>query len=137
MHEFRFILACLLAPLTPVALLIAVPNLLLAPEARRHDQLWIAAVGVPVAYLAFAISGLPLVFFLKKRERLSIISLGLLSIAVGFVMWCVFLISLGALFQSPTIMWPSLHDLVFGSVFGVGVSVVFGWIAGIPLHRSR
>lgn len=131
----RKTLATIIAPLMPAALLIIVPVLLtLSWPFNESDYLITAYISVAVGYIALFIIGLPLVYWLKSIDRLTLLNLAIGGAIGGIIVISIFGVMLGLLLSS-TLSF-NLVTVLWGSVLGASVSLTYGAISGITRHST-
>lgn len=96
--------------------------------AMLEEAAYVFAVGLPVAYAGMLILGLPLALFLRRRGRLSSLTLAVGALPLGalallLVLW---LIDARVSFSVPCVL---------GAGCAAVVALAFGFICGIPWRR--
>jgi len=131
----RKTLATIIAPLMPAALLIIVPVLFtLSWPFNDSDYLITTYISVAVGYVALFIIGLPLVYWLKSINRLTLLNLAIGGAIGGIVVINIFGVMLGLLLSSTSSF--NLVTILWGSVLGASVSLTYGAISGITRHST-
>lgn len=125
----RLKLAYLIAPIFPVLLSL----LFFQNENSARYSLLILIFSIPVSYLSCLLFGLPLISFLKKFEKLTILNISISGAILGSIVFYLF----GFVFSyflgsTPSTILPSISELFFGAILGVSVAFPFGVIAGFP-----
>ncbi len=128
----RKMLAFLLAPIFPSIILLFIFGL-----TELKWILFLLLFSIPFAYLAILAVGIPLVFFLRKRNSLNALSVTLGGAIGGIAVFYVFGFVFSAILGSPKSIFPSLSELLSGGLLGISVALPFSLILGIPLLSSK
>jgi hypothetical protein len=131
----RIVLAALLSPWTAPATLIIAATMV----ARRwpfNFSLWqTAGLGVLPAYGGLVLVGLPLFFWLRRTQRLDLVTLTVCG-ALGAVLFLLaFTTVLSFVMESALGSRELILDVWYGLLLGSAVAIAFGAIAGVPGRR--
>jgi hypothetical protein len=122
-------------------------NMAFVPDATpKHERTWEAAlmvltfVIVPASYLVSLVFGAPLIYFLKRAERLSFWWVSNLAAPMGAIaLTCLLLVTtlFGATVLWERVGWGEVASFLgMGAALGVVTAVVFCVLAGITLNSS-
>lgn len=129
----RYILAVALSPLLiPVAVYILL--LVSGSQSGGVGNVFVLGFILAFSYLGVYAIGLPCVFFLRKCGKLNILNLALTGTFGGAIIFLLAMEFLGWLLGSSAPV--NLSSVIWGGAMGLCVSVVFGVIAGVPLHAG-
>ena len=131
----RKILAIIIAPLTPVILMIGLPVIFSQSwPFNDTDYKIIITVSVVVGYLSFAVFGMPIVYWLSKNNKLNLLNLSLSGAAAGVLVFSLFSFILGVALNSTTTV--NLGSIIWGAALGLSVALTYCGISGITI-RSK
>jgi hypothetical protein len=124
---FGALLAPLVAPFALVLLLAATEGMsgrALRFEAMVEVLVFAIALGLPLAYLGFALCGLPLIWWLRRRGKLSALALCVAAAPLGAAMLVSGMALVGAKIALPV-------QLGLGAVLALAVALAFCVICGV------
>lgn len=90
-------------------------------------------VSLAVSYSSCFLFGLPLIPYLKRKQRLNIIFISIGGAVLGMVVVYVAGFGVAATLGSTKSVIPELSELLWGAALGLLVALAFGLIAGYPL----
>jgi len=137
MTKYRLKMAFIIAPLFPALFFLIMPFFSGASYTGRYDILLILLFSLPVSYLSCFVFGWSLFKYLKKKQRLSVLSFVFYGALLGAVIFYIFGFGFSAFLDSSKSIAPSLKELLFGAFFGIIVAAPFSLIAGIPLINKQ
>jgi hypothetical protein len=135
MTEDRFKLAAVIAPLVPAIIVVFVPMIL------THDQVFGNALPLAVFFIVVTsylglFAALPLIIFLKRRGRLTFISLSALGVTGGVVLFGGFHYVFALMLGTQEYYTYDIRDAIWGALLSLAVAIPFGLIAGITSQPS-
>ena len=129
MRSTRLKWAYLIAPMLPSLLSL----LVFKNEINVRYSFLVLIFSIPVSYLSCILFGLPLVSFLRKKEKLTIVNISVGGAILGSIVFYLFGFVFSYFLDStPLSILPNLSDLIFGAILGVSVALPFSVIAGFP-----
>jgi len=134
MNDHRVGIAAALSPLFPGVAFAVLLSFFGGPPTPLSLILLIFLFALPVSYLGFALFGLPLLFFLRKRGTLSFAPFLAAGLVGGTVMFQAFALLLSWLLESPYRF--GLDQIAWGAGLGLSVAAVFCLLAGITSGSS-
>ena len=126
----RYILATVIAPLTPFLLLVVV--LIVAGRENVFGNAWPLALffSVFASYFGLLLL-LPIIIYLRRNGKLKWISLVLVGSGGGIVIFDGFLFLFAGMLNTQQYFTFSILDTMWGVFLGLSVAIPFGLIAGI------
>jgi hypothetical protein len=143
MSRVRLALACALAPLSaPVAMILV--GIVVARALPTYRELGVTLWTIlPTAYIGTLLVGLPIVYSLSRRQRVSWLTLAVAGAAVGPICFLAFLVVIAGLFgyglhvpRAPEEANSVLFEVLYSVFLGLVVAVTFAAIIGAPRRRS-
>ncbi len=135
-HKRPLWLGLLIAPwAAPLGVLIAMvvaENLIDGQPLRINPLIevgvWLHVLGLPIAYAGTVALGLPIVWALKRHQRLTILNVCLIAVPAGIVamMACVGMLDF---------TMPLPTQLLLGGLSALAVAFAFGIVCGIAWRR--
>jgi len=136
MSNFRFVLAAVIAPLSaPITIiflqLISTGNLRLYNNPDISLMVWMYTAA---SYVGLLVTVLPIVYVLRKLQRVSLVALVGAGAISGIVVYMVYLSLLGLAIDFPAHI--DLTNVIVSATLGVVLASVFGLIAGVNNLRE-
>jgi len=126
---------CLAFALAPVF-----PSLFFLTAFHLSDRAMIMKTlifSIPFSYVPCFLFGIPLVSYLKKKQRLNAVNVVTSGAVLGTVVFYVFGIVFSVFLGSSKNVIPELAELVSGAILGVLVALPFSLIAGLPFGNAK
>ena len=95
---------------------------------------WVIGFSVLAAYVCLIVAGLPIVHVLRRIGHLNLVSLSLLGVLAGILVFYGFGQLLVILFQAKASF--GLAEVLWGAWLGFSVALVFGLIAGLTFRST-
>ena len=142
MGRLRVALACALSPLSaPVAIILM--GMVIARALPTYRELGFAILTtLPTAYIGTLLFGLPIFYSLRRRQRVSWLTLAIAGAAGGPISLLAFLVVVSRLFgyglqvpRAPEEVNLILFEFLYSVFPGLVVAVTFAAIVGAPRWR--
>lgn len=133
MTSVRKRLAFAISPSVPTLYLLLMPTILGSEYEDKRVAILVIVLSMLPSYVSCLLVGPAVVRALEKRNALSIVNIMILGAVFGAVAFYLYGFLVAILLDSQQEIFPRLSDILWGAMFGISVSLLFGLIAGIPL----
>lgn len=137
MFSNREALAFIIAPWASPIVIIAAATIRSGGWPFHYEINIIVSHAIITSYAGLIIIGIPIFRILRRLGKLNLLTLIFVGGICGVLVFMVFSVLLSFALSSKSHLAFSISSILWGSILGTSVAVVYGLIAGVPMIKYK